>query len=110
MARRLCRGKVIINQTSDALIARACRDNPILLADWLYETSVELAAENPTLHARLVSHPLKLERGEVLFTYGEQEGDLRSIGHLGNDRQDFSFPLPINVFTAPGAPDLVGPP
>jgi hypothetical protein len=107
--RRLCKGKVVINLTSDALIAGACRDNPILVADWLYETSVELAAENPALYGRLASQPPKLEQGEVLFTYGQQGGDLKSIGLLDNEKQDFSS-YPINVFVTSDLVGAVAPP
>ncbi len=96
--RRLCKGRVVVNQTTDVLIGHVCRDNPILVPDWLYETSVRIAAEDPDLYARLMSQPQRLERGEVLFTYGPAGGNLMRIGRLGNKRPDF-FPSPINVLT-----------
>lgn len=96
---RLCQGKTVINQTSDVLIAGVCRDNPILVPDWLYETTVKLAAERPELNAKVTSEPRTLEPGEVMFTYTAPSEHLKSIVRLRNKRQDF-FPQTIHVVTA----------
>jgi hypothetical protein len=95
----LCQGRAVINLTTDVLIARVCRQNPVIVEDQLAESHLAMSARQPALLARLGAR--LLHPNEILFTYEELSGSaLERIAVVRNRRQDFHS-FDINVYVAP---------